>query len=92
MFITVEELKQSESAEFVPLIRISAIAPSLAGTSNAGIYHHPISVIRYKGGSTYDIAHIAALLLSVKGAWIAGQMIRRWRCMIYEGFQIFNKI
>ena len=49
MFLAVEELKQSESAEFVPLIRISAIAPSLAGTANAGIYHHPISVIRYKG-------------------------------------------
>jgi len=43
-------------------------------------------------GSTYDIAHIDALLLSVNGAWIAGQMIRRWRCKIYEGFQIFNKI
>ena len=49
MFITVKELKQSESAKFVPLIRIYAIASSLAGTANAGIYHHPISVIRYKG-------------------------------------------
>jgi NAD(P)-dependent dehydrogenase (short-subunit alcohol dehydrogenase family) len=79
----IEGLTRSLAAEFAPVIRVNAIAPSLTNTplaSNllstdekreANAQRHPLKKI----GSPKDIADAALFLLSDKSSWITGQII-----------------
>jgi len=79
----IEGLTKSLAAEFSPVIRVNAIAPSITNTplsskflgsdqkikSNAD--RHPLKKI----GTPEDIANSASFLLSNKSSWITGQIL-----------------
>lgn len=79
----VEALTRSLAAEFAPVIRVNAIAPSLTETplaekwlgtlekKEASARRHPLN--RY--GQTEDIASAATFLLDPKNSWISGQIL-----------------
>jgi 3-oxoacyl-[acyl-carrier protein] reductase len=79
----VEGLVRSLAAEWAPVIRVNAIAPSLVQTSlttrltdsetklKTAADRHPLKRI----GSTADIAAIAAFLLTPQASWITGQIL-----------------
>ena len=79
----IEGLTRSLAAEFAPVIRVNAIAPSLTNTplaekllSNpekieANGQRHPMKRI----GEAEDLAEMAAFLLSEKSSWITGQIL-----------------
>lgn len=80
----IEGLTCSLAAEFAPLIRVNAIAPSLTDTPLAGklladdikkeaaAKRHPLQ----KFGNVNDIAAMAAFLLSKDASFITGQVIK----------------
>lgn len=79
----VEGLTKSLAAEFAPKIRVNCIAPSLTDTPLAeqllnnekkrenSEQRHPLK----KVGSTNDMAHLGAFLLSDNSSFITGQII-----------------
>ena len=79
----VEGLTKSLAAEFAPKIRVNCIAPSLTDTPLAeqllnnekkrenSEQRHPLK----KVGSTNDMSHLAAFLLSDNSSFITGQII-----------------
>ena len=79
----VEGLTRALAAEFAPLIRVNAIAPSLTDTplasrllnteekKEANAQNHPLKRI----GKAEDIANMAVFLLSEKSSWISGQIL-----------------
>ncbi len=79
----VEGLTRSLAAELAPSIRVNCIAPSLTETPlaekllntpekrDASAERHPLKKI----GTPYDIASMAAFLLSEKAAFVTGQII-----------------
>ncbi|RNI22492.1 SDR family NAD(P)-dependent oxidoreductase [Rufibacter latericius] len=79
----IEGLTRALAAEFAPVIRVNAIAPSLTETSLAAKYlntqekvqanahRHPLK----KLGTPQDIAEMAGFLLSEKSSWITGQIL-----------------
>ncbi len=79
----VEGLTRSLAAELAPAIRVNCIAPSLTETPlaerllntpekrDASAERHPLKKI----GTPYDIASMAAFLLSEKAAFVTGQII-----------------
>jgi NAD(P)-dependent dehydrogenase (short-subunit alcohol dehydrogenase family) len=80
----IEGLTLALAAELAPLIRVNAIAPSLTATNLSSKMlnsetkieqnnnRHPLKRI----GQADDIANMAELLLSEKGSWITGQIIK----------------
>jgi NAD(P)-dependent dehydrogenase (short-subunit alcohol dehydrogenase family) len=79
----IEGLTRSLAAEFAPLIRVNAIAPSLTSTRlsekllntsekmEASNKRHPLN----KYGQPQDLAEAACFLLSEKSSWITGQVL-----------------
>lgn len=79
----IEGLTRSLAAEWAPLIRVNAIAPSLTNTPlaeklvstpekiEASAKRHPLQKI----GTPQNIAEAALFLLSDKSAWMTGQII-----------------
>ncbi|MFY0652276.1 MAG: SDR family oxidoreductase [Cyclobacteriaceae bacterium] len=79
----IEGLTRSLAAEFAPLIRVNAIAPSITKTNlserflnteekaKANEDRHPLKRI----GAPEDIADLALFLLSGKARWITGQVL-----------------
>jgi NAD(P)-dependent dehydrogenase (short-subunit alcohol dehydrogenase family) len=79
----IEGLTRSLAAEWAPLIRVNAIAPSLTQTPlaekltstpekiEASAKRHPLQKI----GTPQNIADAALFLLSDKSSWITGQII-----------------
>lgn len=79
----VEGLVRSLAAEWAPVVRVNAIAPSLVETpmaarlldtdakKEASAKRHPLA--RY--GKAEEIAALAAFLLSDQASWISGQVI-----------------
>jgi NAD(P)-dependent dehydrogenase (short-subunit alcohol dehydrogenase family) len=79
----IEGLTRSLAAEWAPLIRVNAIAPSLTQTPlaekltstpekiEASAKRHPLQKI----GTSQNIADAALFLLSDKSAWMTGQII-----------------
>lgn len=79
----VEGLTRTLAAEWAPLIRVNAIAPSLTQTPlsekltsspekiEAGNKRHPLGRI----GQPTDLANIATFLLSNESSWITGQVM-----------------
>ncbi len=79
----IEGLTKALAAEYSPDIRVNCIAPSLTNTplaasllnteqkKEANALRHPLKRI----GTTYDIANMAAFLLSEKASWITGQIL-----------------
>ncbi len=79
----IEGLTRSLAAEFAPLIRVNAIAPSITDTPLAGkllgtddkkeasANRHPLK----KVGTVSDIVHAADFLLSNKSSWMTGQIM-----------------
>jgi NAD(P)-dependent dehydrogenase (short-subunit alcohol dehydrogenase family) len=77
-----EGLTKALAAEFAPRIRVNAIAPSLTDTPlaasllnseekrSSNAQRHPLK----KLGTSSDMAHMAAFLLSDKAGWISGQV------------------
>jgi NAD(P)-dependent dehydrogenase (short-subunit alcohol dehydrogenase family) len=80
----IEGLTYSLAAEFAPLIRVNAIAPSLTDTplankllsdetkKEAAAKRHPLQ----KFGNVNDIASMACFLLSKDASFITGQVIK----------------
>jgi len=80
----IEGLTYSLAAEFAPLIRVNAIAPSLTDTplatklladdskKEAAAKRHPLQ----KFGQVNDIASMASFLLSSDASFITGQVIK----------------
>lgn len=78
-----EGLTRALAAEYAPNIRVNCIAPSLTDTPLAAFLlnneqkketnalRHPLKRI----GTTFDIANMAAFLLSEKASWITGQIL-----------------
>ena len=78
-----EGLTRSLAAEWAPLIRVNAIAPSLTITPlsekltgspekiESGAQRHPLK----KLGTTEDIANMATFLLTDASAWMTGQIL-----------------
>ncbi|MEZ5044640.1 MAG: SDR family oxidoreductase [Saprospiraceae bacterium] len=79
----IEGLTRALAAEFAPQIRVNCIAPSLTDTplaskllssdekKIANAQRHPLKKI----GSPFDLAEMAAFLLSDKTAWMTGQVL-----------------
>ncbi len=79
----VEGLTRSLAAEWAPIIRVNAIAPSLTDTplaeqllnneqkQKSSAERHPLK--RY--GQADDIANMALFLLSEKSSWMTGQIV-----------------
>ncbi len=79
----IEGLTRSLAAEFAPVIRFNAVAPSLTDTPlackllrtdkqrEASAEKHPMKRI----GNTGDIADTVEFLLSEKSSWITGQIL-----------------
>ena len=79
----IEGLTRALAAEFAPVIRVNAIAPSLTDTPLAGkllstqekkeanAQRHPLKSI----GNPENIAELGAFLLTDKAKWITGQII-----------------
>lgn len=79
----IEGLTRSLAAEWAPLIRVNAIAPSLTNTPlaeklvatpekiEASAKRHPLQKI----GTPQNIAEAALFLLSDKSAWMTGQIL-----------------
>lgn len=79
----IEGLTRSLAAEWAPLIRVNAIAPSLTQTPlaekltstpekiEASAKRHPLQKI----GTSQNIADAALFLLSEKSSWMTGQII-----------------
>ena len=79
----IEGLTRSLAAEWAPLIRVNAIAPSLTNTPlaeklvstpekiEASAKRHPLQKI----GTPENIAEAAIFLLSDKSAWMTGQIL-----------------
>jgi len=80
----IEGLTYSLAAEFAPLVRVNAIAPSLTETplaykllsdenkKEAASKRHPL----HKYGQAHDIAAMACFLLSREASFITGQIIK----------------
>jgi len=80
----IEGLGKALAAELAPAVRVNVIAPSLTQTqlsqnllnSEQKIEHnsqrHPLKRI----GQAEDIANLAELLLTDKGSWITGQVLK----------------
>lgn len=80
----IEGLTRSLAAEWAPLIRVNAIAPSLTDTPlasrlvgnearrDASAERHPLKRI----GKPEDIASMATYLLSPRSSWITGQVLQ----------------
>lgn len=78
----IEGLTKALAAEYAPVVRFNAIAPSLTDTPlaagllntdqkrEANAARHPMKRI----GTAEDIAQLAAFLLSDKSSWITGQI------------------
>ena len=79
----IEGLTRSLAAEFAPVIRVNAVAPSLTHTPLAGrLLSTPEKVEAQaklnpmkRVGKPQDIAATAAFLLSPKSSWITGQIL-----------------
>lgn len=79
----IEGLTKSLAAEFAPIIRVNAVAPSLTDTNLANKFlntpekktlqehKNPLK----KVGDAKDIAEAAAYLLTPKSSWITGQIL-----------------
>ncbi|MDZ4809301.1 MAG: SDR family oxidoreductase [Bacteroidota bacterium] len=79
----IEGLTKALAAEYAPKIRVNCIAPSLTDTplaasllnseqkKEANAQRHPLKRI----GTTDDIVHMVAFLLSTKASWITGQVM-----------------
>lgn len=79
----IEGLTRSLAAEWAPLIRVNAIAPSLTITPlsekltsspekiESGAQRHPLK----KLGTAEDIAHMAQFLLTDTSSWMTGQVL-----------------
>ncbi|NND78244.1 MAG: SDR family oxidoreductase, partial [Flavobacteriales bacterium] len=79
----IEGLTRALAAEWAPIIRVNAIAPSLTNTPLAGkllsspekieanAQRHPLKRV----GQAKDIAQSAKFLLSENSSWISGQVI-----------------
>ena len=79
----IEGLVRSLAAEWAPIIRVNAVAPSLTDTplgahllnspekKEANAQRHPLKRV----GTTDDIARTAQFLLSENSGWITGQII-----------------
>jgi NAD(P)-dependent dehydrogenase (short-subunit alcohol dehydrogenase family) len=75
----IEGLTKSLAAEYAPIIRVNAIAPSLVDTPLAAAeqkrevnaQRHPLKRI----GTTEDIVNLVEFLLSPKASWITGQIM-----------------
>lgn len=79
----IEGLTKALAAEFSPKIRVNCIAPSLTDTplavnllntdekKEANAAKNPLK----RNGTTEDIAHMAAFLLSDKASWMTGQIV-----------------
>lgn len=79
----VEGLTRSLAAEFVPKIRVNAIAPSLTDTpmaskllsndekKKASAKRHPLNSV----GTAEEIANAAYFLLSDESSWVTGQIL-----------------
>jgi len=80
----IEGLGKALAAELAPTVRVNVIAPSLTQTqlsqnllnSEQKIEHnaqrHPLKRI----GQAEDVANLAELLLTEKGSWITGQVLK----------------
>lgn len=80
----IEGLTYSLAAEFAPLVRVNAIAPSLTDTllsnklladdskKEAGAKRHPLQKI----GHVHEIASMACYLLSKEASFMTGQVIK----------------
>ena len=79
----IEGLTRSLAAEFAPIVRVNAIAPSLTNTSLAEKFLNTPEKVAFqteknplkKVGQARDIAESAAFLLSDKSSWITGQIL-----------------
>jgi NAD(P)-dependent dehydrogenase (short-subunit alcohol dehydrogenase family) len=79
----IEGLTKALAAEWAPVIRVNAIAPSLTDTPLAerllasdekrkvGANRHPLQKI----GSAHELAQTARFLLSEQASWITGQIL-----------------
>lgn len=79
----IEGLTRSLAAEFAPIIRVNAIAPSLTNTPlsekflstpekmEASAQRNPMK----KVGTTEDLSNSIEFLLSEKSAWVTGQIL-----------------
>lgn len=79
----IEGLTRALAAEFAPIVRVNAIAPSLTDTPlaenllnsdakrEANSARHPLKRV----GEAKDIAAMAAFLLSDQASWISGQIM-----------------
>jgi NAD(P)-dependent dehydrogenase (short-subunit alcohol dehydrogenase family) len=79
----IEGLTKSLAAEWAPIIRVNAIAPSITDTplaskllgsddkKEANAQRHPLKKI----GSPEDIAGMASFLLSDQSSWMTGQVL-----------------
>ncbi|MFM8596957.1 MAG: SDR family NAD(P)-dependent oxidoreductase [Flavobacteriales bacterium] len=79
----IEGLTRALAAEFAPVIRVNAVAPSLTNTPlaenllnsdakrEANAARHPLRRV----GEAKDIAAMAAFLLSDQASWISGQIM-----------------
>ena len=79
----IEGLTRALAAEFAPLIRVNAIAPSLTNTDLAGrLLNSPEKIEKQAAmnpmkrvGDPKDIAALAHFLLTEEASWITGQIV-----------------